>query len=122
MEKIGLTPIRYQGTLISPYYRTAQSDSSGYWFMDLFPNVSLTPAGSEYEFMIYYEPGRIARKRNHPQAEAINVCGWWGAITLGILSPLAFIWAYTRPCGTADEADRPSDRTKPEELQETSRP
>ena len=41
-------------------------------------------------------PGRIARARNHPQAEAINVCGWWGAITLGILSPLAFIWAYTR--------------------------
>jgi hypothetical protein len=21
-------------------------------------------------------PGRIARQRNHPQAEAINVCGW----------------------------------------------
>ncbi len=42
-------------------------------------------------------PGRIARQRNHPQAEAINVCGWWGAITLGILSPLAFIWAYTKP-------------------------
>ena len=21
-------------------------------------------------------PGRIARARNHPQAEAINVCGW----------------------------------------------
>jgi len=42
-------------------------------------------------------PGKIARDRNHPQAEAISVCGWWGAITLGILSPLAFIWAYTNP-------------------------
>ena len=42
-------------------------------------------------------PGRIARERNHPQAEAISVCGWWGAITMGILSPLAFIWAYTNP-------------------------
>ncbi len=42
-------------------------------------------------------PGKIAKKRNHPQAEAINVCGWWGAITLGILSPLAYIWAYTKP-------------------------
>ena len=42
-------------------------------------------------------PGKIARQRNHPQADAINVCGWWGAITLGILSPLAFIWAYTTP-------------------------
>lgn len=41
-------------------------------------------------------PGRIARERNHPQAEAISVCGWWGVITLGILLPLAFIWAYTK--------------------------
>ena len=42
-------------------------------------------------------PGRIARDRKHPQADAINVCGWWGAITLGLLSPIAFIWAYTNP-------------------------
>ena len=42
-------------------------------------------------------PGKIAAKRNHPQAEAINMCGWWGVITLGILLPLAFIWAYTKP-------------------------
>lgn len=42
-------------------------------------------------------PGKIARERNHPQADAISMCGWWGAITLGILSPLAFIWAYTNP-------------------------
>lgn len=42
-------------------------------------------------------PGRIARLRKHPQADAIAVCGWWGVITLGLLMPLAFIWAYTNP-------------------------
>ena len=42
-------------------------------------------------------PGRIARQRNHPQADAINVCGWWGVITLGLLTPLAFVWAYYDP-------------------------
>ena len=42
-------------------------------------------------------PGRIARERNHPQADAINICGWWGVITMGLLLPLAFIWAYTNP-------------------------
>lgn len=46
-------------------------------------------------------PGRIARARNHPQAEAIHVCGWWGVLTMGILCPLAFIWAYTKS-GTGD--------------------
>jgi uncharacterized protein DUF3302 len=39
-------------------------------------------------------PGRIARQRKHPQAEAIAVCGWWGAITLGLLMPIAFVWAF----------------------------
>ena len=42
-------------------------------------------------------PGRIARARNHPQAEAITMCGWWGVFTMGLLLPLAFIWAYYDP-------------------------
>ena len=42
-------------------------------------------------------PGRIARRRKHPQADAISVCGWWGVITMGLLLPVAFIWAYTKP-------------------------
>lgn len=50
-------------------------------------------------------PGKIAKSRNHPQADAINMCGWWGAITLGILSPIAFIWAYTRT-ETSGDADK----------------
>ncbi len=40
-------------------------------------------------------PGRIARSRNHSKADAIAVCGYWGALTLGLLMPIAFIWAYT---------------------------
>lgn len=47
--------------------------------------------------LLGYLPGRIARDRKHPQAEAINVCGWFGALTMGLLLPLAFVWAYTKP-------------------------
>ena len=56
-------------------------------------------------------PGRIARQRNHPQAEAISMCGWWGVLTMGILLPLAYIWAYTNPSGRA----QPRDEKKEEE-------
>jgi hypothetical protein len=42
-------------------------------------------------------PGKIAKGRNHPQAEAINVASWLGIITAGILWPFALIWAYIRP-------------------------
>ncbi len=45
-------------------------------------------------------PGKIAHQRNHPLADAISVWGWWGAITMGILTPLAFIWAYSNPDAT----------------------
>ena len=48
-------------------------------------------------------PGKIARARNHPQADAIAVCGWWGVITMGILCPLAFVWAYTKTSTTGSQ-------------------
>ena len=44
-------------------------------------------------------PGKIARDRGHPQADAIFVLGWIGIITLGLAWPVALVWAYTRPGG-----------------------
>jgi len=41
-------------------------------------------------------PGRIARQRQHPQADAIAVGGWLGLLFFGLLWPLVMIWAYTR--------------------------
>ena len=57
--------------------------------------IVLALSGLAVWVLIAIYPGKIARQRNHPQADAINVCGLWGALTLGILTPVAFIWAYT---------------------------
>ena len=51
-------------------------------------------------------PGRIARKRDHPQASAIAVAGWMGLLT-GFIWPFALIWAYTNP---RDVAGAPETR------------
>lgn len=59
--------------------------------------------------LLGFMPGHIARSRNHPQSDAIAVCGWWGVITLGILLPIAYIWAYTR---SSNEAPSREQRTK----------
>ena len=48
-------------------------------------------------------PGKIARDRGHPQADAIYVLGWIGIITLGLAWPVALVWAYTRPGSTLAE-------------------
>jgi amino acid transporter len=42
-------------------------------------------------------PGKIAARRNHPQAEAINIGGWLGAILGGIIWPIFLIWAFVKP-------------------------
>ena len=38
-------------------------------------------------------PGKIARKRAHPHADAVNVASWIGIAT-GVLWPFAFVWAF----------------------------
>jgi uncharacterized BrkB/YihY/UPF0761 family membrane protein len=38
-------------------------------------------------------PGKIARQRSHPYAQAVTVAGWIGLVFV-VLWPLALIWAY----------------------------
>jgi len=46
-------------------------------------------------------PGQLARKWGHPQAAAVNAASWIGLATGGLLWPLALIWAFVIPAGTA---------------------
>ena len=39
-------------------------------------------------------PGKIAHRRGHPQADAVNAASWISFVTLGALWPLAFVWAF----------------------------
>ncbi len=64
----------------------------------------LLSAGLYAAFRVGALPGQIARQRAHPQADAINVAGWLGLLTLGLLWPFALIWAFTRP-RAASEAE-----------------
>ncbi len=62
-------------------------------------------------------PGAKARERGHPQAEAINVLGWFGLPMGGVPWVIALVWAYTRPAPlAAPKASRgaapPSDTSK----------
>jgi hypothetical protein len=50
-------------------------------------------------------PGNIARKRNHPQAEAITALGWIGIITMGASWLVAIAWAYYIPSGNEQSPD-----------------
>ena len=64
-------------------------------------------------------PGDIARKRNHPQAQAISALGWIGVITLGLSWFIAIVWAYYKPeTSTAIGQDAENDlRQRIDELE-----
>jgi uncharacterized BrkB/YihY/UPF0761 family membrane protein len=52
-------------------------------------------------------PGYIARKRNHPWADAVTVAGWLTLIFGFALWPLSLIWAYVdAPAPRKREATR----------------
>jgi hypothetical protein len=38
-------------------------------------------------------PAKIARRRNHPWPDAVNMASWIG-LTTGVFWPVAFIWAF----------------------------
>ncbi len=43
--------------------------------------------------IIHDIPYVIAKKRNHPHADAIHIAGWVSLFTLHVLWPLIWIWA-----------------------------
>ena len=48
-------------------------------------------------WIVHILPEKIAEKRHHPQKDAINTLCVLSLFFGGILWPLAWIWAYSRP-------------------------
>jgi CBS domain containing-hemolysin-like protein len=50
-------------------------------------------------WIVHVLPEKIAHKRHHPQREAITTLCLLSLVFGGLLWPLAWIWAYTKPIG-----------------------
>lgn len=48
-------------------------------------------------WIVHILPEKIAEKRKHPQAKAIQVLCLLSLVFGGLLWPLAFLWAYSKP-------------------------
>ena len=80
-------------------------------------------------WLVHILPEKIAEQRHHPQAKAIQTLCLLSLFFGGMLWPLAWLWAYSKPVlykmayGTdkvvhgQDEAAEPSARDKIEELE-----
>lgn len=58
----------------------------------------VVPIGAIVAFwLVHIMPEKIAEKRHHPQAEAIQVLCILSLFFGGLLWPLAWLWAYSKP-------------------------
>jgi len=50
-------------------------------------------------WLVHILPEKLAHKRHHPQTEAIQVLCLLSLVFGGLLWPLAWLWAFTKPIG-----------------------
>ena len=75
-------------------------------------------------WMVHVMPEKIAHKRHHPQLEAIKTLCLLSLVFGGLLWPLAWLWAYTKPVGykLAYGTDKHPDYFKEHGLPEPNSP
>lgn len=65
------------------------------WFV-----ICVVPIGVIILFwLVHIMPEKIAEKRHHPQKEAITTLCLLSLVFGGLLWPIAWLWAYTKPVG-----------------------
>ena len=90
--------------------------------------LTVVPLGVIWLFWkVHVLPEKIAEEKGHPQAPAIKVLCLLSLVFGGLLWPLAWLWAYTKPSlyklayGT-DRVDYHQDGTATEEVPEAPQP
>jgi len=66
-------------------------------YLAWFILIVMPPAGIALFWIVHVLPQKAAEKRHHPQKEAIHVLCLLSLFFGGLLWPLAWLWAYTRP-------------------------
>jgi hypothetical protein len=60
--------------------------------------ITVVPIGAIVLFwLVHVMPEKIAERRHHPQKEAIHVLCLLSLVFGGLLWPLAWLWAYSKP-------------------------
>jgi hypothetical protein len=62
-----------------------------------FVLIAMPPVAIGLFWMVHVLPQKAAEKRHHPQKEAIHVLCLLSLVFGGLLWPIAWLWAYSRP-------------------------
>jgi uncharacterized membrane protein YfcA len=76
----------------------ALADSVADW-MSVFILLVMPPAAIYLFWILHILPEKAAKKRNHPQKDAIHMLCLLSLVFGGLLWPIAMLWAYVKPMG-----------------------
>jgi hypothetical protein len=108
-------PSSADASLLSPAAEDAMADAITWFVVIVVPVILIVVF-----WMVHVLPEKIAHKRHHPQFEAIRTLCLLSLAFGGLLWPLAWLWAYTKPVGykMAYGTDKHSDYFKEHGLPE----
>jgi hypothetical protein len=66
-------------------------------FLALFIIFALPIGGIALFWIVHVLPEKVAEKRHHPQKDAIKVLCFLSLVFGGMLWPIAWLWAYSKP-------------------------
>ena len=92
MALLLLLPGRAHASFLSPEAEDALAKYIALFVIFVVPAVLIS-----LFWMVHVLPEKIAHKRHHPQFEAIRTLCLLSLVFGGLLWPLAWIWAYSKP-------------------------
>jgi hypothetical protein len=89
-----VSPAVAHASLLSPELEDKMAD-----FLAIFVLFVVPVGGIVVFWLVHVMPEKIAHKRHHPQFEAIRTLCLLSLVFGGLLWPIAWLWAYTKPTG-----------------------
>jgi hypothetical protein len=87
-----LLPLSAHASLLPPHLEEKLADILGIAVLFIVPLLAIAVF-----WIVHVLPEKIAEKKQHPQKHAIHTLCLLSLVFGGMLWPLAWIWAYTRP-------------------------
>jgi Protein of unknown function (DUF3302) len=88
------SPSIASASLMSPETEDAVANFLAVFVLFVVPGVLIT-----LFWLVHVLPEKIAHKRHHPQLEGIRTLCFLSLAFGGLLWPMAWLWAYTKPVG-----------------------
>ena len=89
-----VSPAAAHASLLSPELEDKMAD-----FLAVFVLFVVPVGGIVVFWLLHVMPEKIAHRRHHPQFEAIRTLCLLSLVFGGLLWPIAWLWAYTKPVG-----------------------